>query len=251
MVSMNDQLIDYTRPARLPDQIRVGMPRWVTRRMFIEIVDRCRAAHTLGKLTLHCDNLEHLTNDIGSGILDIAVLCDQLNPPATVFEEWSEPLNWVKSPKLILQPGMPIPLVSWPGTSSDRHATRALTDAGIQYEVTVTAPDLATRVAAVVAGMGVLILSTARMRNEILIANEPFLPKLPFVRKGVYIRDTLDMGSVKAVARALVDCIKTPLASIEAKAVGRMRTRRSKRCTSKGGPARAKRVLPNVKTITA
>jgi DNA-binding transcriptional LysR family regulator len=208
IVSINDQMISYARPARLPDQIRIGMPRWITRRMFIQIVNRCRAAHKSGKITLHCDNLGTLTNDIGNGVLDIVVLCDQMNPPGTVFEEWSEPLHWVKSSKLTLHPGMPIPLISWPGSSSDRHATRSLAEAGIQYEVTVTAPDLATRVAAVVAGMGLMILSTARMQKEVRIADEPFLPRLPSVRKGVYIRDSLDVGSAKAVAQALVDCIK-------------------------------------------
>jgi DNA-binding transcriptional LysR family regulator len=108
---------------------------------------------------------------------------------------------------------MPIPLISWAGTSSDRHATQAFSDAGIQYFVSFSAPDLASRVAAVVAGLGVMILSGTRLTNEVEIANDAHLPTLPVMRKGIYLGQSVDLAGVDPVARALASCVKRPSSS--------------------------------------
>ncbi len=209
IVAMNDQLLSHSRPAQLPDQIRIGMPRWVRKTTFVDIVKQCSAAHPNGRVSFRCDTLEHLTHDLCTGGLDIALLCDVSSPPGLVLDEWWEKLLWVKSPGLVLKPGVPIPFISWAGTSSDRYAAQAFNDAGIQYFVSFSAPDLASRVAAVVAGLGIMILSAARVSDDVEIATDPHLPALPAMRKGIYLRQSIDLGSVEAVARVLAVCVKS------------------------------------------
>jgi DNA-binding transcriptional LysR family regulator len=115
IVAMNDQLLSHSRPSLQPDQLRIGMPRWVRKTNLIEIVKKSFAAHPNGRVSFRCDNLEHLTHDLYAGLLDIALLCNVSTPPGPIFDEWWEQLYWVKSPHLVLKPGVPIPLISWAG----------------------------------------------------------------------------------------------------------------------------------------
>jgi DNA-binding transcriptional LysR family regulator len=210
IVGMNDQLLSHSKPHQPPNQLRIGMPRWVPKRTLVEVIKRCSAAYTQGKISFCCANLEDLEQQLSTDRVDMALLCDVVKPPGLIFEEWWEQLYWVKSRHLKLKPGAPIPFVSWPGSSSDRHATRAFNDAGIQYFTSFTAPDLPSRVAAVTAGLGVMILSAGRIIGGVEVAKERYFPTLPAMRKGLYIRAAVDVASVEAVARAFVACIRPP-----------------------------------------
>ena len=85
-----------------------------------------------------------------------AFLCNMEGAPRGTVAQWSERMVWVKSPKLALSPGAPLPLVGWPGSNADRRALDALQNAGVKFVITFSAPDFSSRFAAVVAGIGVL-----------------------------------------------------------------------------------------------
>ena len=125
-----------------------------------------------------------------------------------MLTEWWEEMYWVKSPRLTLNFNAPLPLVSGPGSMSDRLATKAFTEAGIQYTIAFSATELASRVAAVAAGLGIMIVPERLITRGIEVANDEDLPSLPHTRKGLYIRDALDLRSVEGVARALETCIR-------------------------------------------
>lgn len=216
MLSMNDQVLSQARPPSLLHQVRVGLPRWVLERQLVEIVRRC--ARDIGKdrVNLRCDHLEHLMRDLSTGSLDLALLCNAPHAPGIMVREWWEDMYWVKSPDLKLVAGKAVPLVSWPGSMSDRLAHQTLGDAGILYTIAFTAADMSARVAAVASGLGVMAVPERVTGPDVHIAREAFLPALPQTHKGLYVREGLDAAEVEPVLRLLESCIRPPSSNVVA-----------------------------------
>ncbi len=213
IVAANDQLLLCSRPQQVRNQLRIGMPHWIRKSMLARTIEACTDAYPQGRVTFFCDRVERLTHDLCAGRLDMALLCDVSTPPGLIYDEWWEQRRWVKSPRLVLQPGEPVPLITWPGTYSDRLAGPALNDAGIQYFVSFSAPELATRITAAGAGLGVLALTDSRLPACLEPFEEPLFPTLPAMRKGVYLQQSIDLASVETVARAFLSCVKVPTSS--------------------------------------
>ena len=119
MLSMNDELLTFAGPNSAPRQFVIGLPSWLGRERLIEIFEHCSASE---QVSFRCDRVERLLGDLNVGSIDVAYLCNTINSPRSVIAQWSEPTVWMKSPKLALRPGAPIPLISWPGT--DRRSGR-------------------------------------------------------------------------------------------------------------------------------
>jgi DNA-binding transcriptional LysR family regulator len=199
---VNGELMSLSAEDSFSGQLRVGMPSWVPHRRLIEVVERCSAAHGPDQVTFHCDSLESLMRDLNLGHLDMTFLCNVVTTIGVPFAEWTEPLYWIKSPRLKLRPGEPVRLVSWSGGISDRLATRLFQDAGIHYTITFSGPDSATRIAAVAAGLGVMLSNERAMTADVVPATECFLPAPPQIKTGIYIRENLDVASIAPLARA-------------------------------------------------
>jgi DNA-binding transcriptional LysR family regulator len=213
IVAANDQLLLCSRPQQIRNQVRIGMPHWIRKSILARVIEACTAACPQGRVIFFCDRVERLTHDVCAGRLDMALLYDVATPPGLIYDEWWEQRRWVKSPRLTLQPGEPVPLITWPGTYSDRHAAPALNDAGIQYFVSFSAPELSTRITAAGAGLGVLTLSESRVPVCLEPFEEPHFPTMPAMRKGVYLQQSIDLASVERVARAFLSCVKMPTLS--------------------------------------
>jgi hypothetical protein len=112
----------------------------------------------------------------------------------------------VKSPKLALSPGAPIPLISWPGTTGDRVAVELLEDSGMHFFVAFSAPEFTARLAAVAAGLGVLTMQARNIIPGIEIIRNG-LPELPANKAGIYARDGLDLDRHAPLLRTLTDLL--------------------------------------------
>ena len=80
--------------------------------------------------------------------------------------EWTEELYWAKSPDLVIAPHAPVPLVSSHGSMSNQFAIQALERAQRRYVITFSADDLNLRMAAVLAGVGVIVGSSRAFPRE-------------------------------------------------------------------------------------
>ena len=112
----------------------------------------------------------------------------------------------MKSPKLALRPGAPIPLVSWPGTTGDRVAVELLEARGMQFFVAFSAPEFSARLAAVAAGLGVLATQARCIIPGIEIVRDG-LPALPANKAGIYARDGLNLERHTPLLRTLTDLL--------------------------------------------
>jgi hypothetical protein len=171
-----------------------------------EIARGCTEQAGKDRVYLHCDEVEHLARDLGVG-LDIVVLCNIPNPPGIAVRNWREDVLWVKGSGVAIDPCAPIPVVSWPGSMSDRFIHEALTDAGMDYTVTFTSPELSARMTAVAARMGVIGVTRRTVIPGTVIAAEAFLPRLPQTKKSICVRAGLDPRLAEPVVQVLENCL--------------------------------------------
>ena len=206
MLAMNDELLTFAGPNSAPRQFVIGLPNWLGDQRLIEIFERCSASPTGELVSFRCDRTERLLGDLNLGSIDVAYLCNAINPPRIAVAQWSEQTVWVKSPKLVLSPGAPIPLISWPGTTGDRVAVELLQNSGMQFFVSFSAPEFSARLAAVAAGLGVLTMQARNVIAGMEIVRDGF-PELPANKAGIYARDGLDLDSHGPLLRTLMDLL--------------------------------------------
>lgn len=144
-----------------------------------------------------------LLKGVEGGYIDIALLTDPIRTPPVAILEWWEPIYWVKGREFHIDLSKPVPLVSSPGGFSDRAAVGALKRAGLRYRTAFVSPQINSRIAAVRAGMGIMVLAPRSMTDEVVIADAPGLPELPRVRCGIYLRHGLERSQVAQVIDAL------------------------------------------------
>jgi DNA-binding transcriptional LysR family regulator len=215
MLSMNDELLTFAGPNSAPRQFVIGLPSWLGRERLVEIFEHCSAGEPV---SFRCDRVERLLGDLNVGSIDIAYLCNTIDSPRIAIAQWSEPTVWMKSPKLALRPGAPIPLVSWPGTTGDRVAVELLENSGMQFFVAFSAPEFSARLAAVAAGLGVLATQARCIIPGIEIVRDG-LPALPTNKAGIYARDGLNLDRHAPLLRTLTDLLVPHEATERAPAV--------------------------------
>jgi DNA-binding transcriptional LysR family regulator len=210
IVAMNDQLIATAGPRPAPRQLLVGLPRWYDYSRLVELIRACSEADVSEKITFRCGDVAEFSRDLNTGSLDIAYLANPAEQPGRPVFEWQEPMHWTKSPKLSLSPHEPIPLVGWPGTLSERLASKLLADAQMSYNTVFTGADHASRKAAVAAGLGLMLMMRRAMTPELVIADEPFLPPVPYVKTGIYAREGLNLRRIMPLVQILEALLRPP-----------------------------------------
>jgi DNA-binding transcriptional LysR family regulator len=208
MLDINDQLLADAGRTLAKGQLLVGLPSWFSYYRLREVISRCLAAVSEEQLIFRCDQMESLMRGLATGTIDVAYLCMVHQAPSPPIVEWQEPMVWVKSPKLELEPGAPLPLVTWPGSLPDRLAGELLGAAGLAHVCTFAAPDHQSRQAAVAAGAGIMIVTDRSITPDMQVAREPFLPKPAAIRTGLYRREGLDARRIKDLLQTLVAALE-------------------------------------------
>jgi DNA-binding transcriptional LysR family regulator len=206
MLAINDELLAFAGPNSAPRQLVIGLPPWLGHQQLITVFERCSANPTGEQVSFRCDRAERLVGDLHIGSLDIVYLCNVIDPPGGAVAQWTEQMVWVKSPKLALTPGAPIPLISWPGTTPDRIAVELLQDNGMQFFVAFSAPDFSARLTAVVAGLGVLPVPARAVTSAMQVVRDG-LPALPENRTGIFAREGLDLDHLAPLLRTLTEAL--------------------------------------------
>ncbi len=206
MLAINDELLACTGPVSAPRQLVIGLPNWFGQQHLVTIFEKCSGSPTGEQISFRCDRSEQLTRELHHGSLDLAFLCNMEGASQDAVVRWSEKMVWVKSPKLALSPGGPIPLVGWPGSNADRRALEALQNAGVKFSITFSAPDFSSRLAAVVAGFGVLSVHERQLTPELEIVADG-LPPLPETNSGIYARDGLDLRRIAPLLERLTQAL--------------------------------------------
>jgi hypothetical protein len=100
--------------------------------------------------------------------------------------------------------------VGWPGTLSERLATKLLSEAQMPYNIVFTGADHASRKAAVAAGLGLMLMMKRAMTADVVIAEETFLPLAPILKTGLYARDGLNVRRIMPLVHVLESLLRPP-----------------------------------------
>jgi DNA-binding transcriptional LysR family regulator len=208
ILALNDQILALAGLDPKVRQYRLGVPSGIHRELLIRLVEALSQERTGEVVHFRSDTQEGLVRGLELGHLDIAFIVDVQRRPPIAAAEWAEQLHWVRSPKFLLSPGAPVPLVSSPGSLSDRIAIKAFDRSGIPYFIAFTSHDRGLGGAAVMAGVGVRVTAERFAEaGKLNIARDHYLPPLPSVPAGIYLREALDRSRVERVLDIMVSIL--------------------------------------------
>lgn len=209
ILAMNDQIMSLSGAKPNARNFRIGIPNFYASHLLFDVVRACETLRQTDRIQFCCDSSGELARTLSSGYLDLAFIVSAVPALAQPYSTWTERPVWVCAQDFLLSPGSAIPLLSWPHGVSDQVAIDALEAAGLQYTMTFVAADLAAQLAALRAGLGFFVFPERVVPSDIKIAREYYLPSLPDLPAGIYVREGLDPRRVAPVA-ACFDRVVNP-----------------------------------------
>jgi DNA-binding transcriptional LysR family regulator len=210
LLSINDQILDLAGP-RLPAKtVRIGATADITAAAISLGLTCSRIRRPDLRFEVYDTNLETLMNDLREGKADIAVWVTATGPTLDARHCWTEPLVWVRGQGTLIEPGRPVPLVSYGERCLlTRSIVRTLGQAGRDCELIFTGSSIVGLNAAVAAGFGVMALprSCAGAPGTTIWEDAP-LPKLPDFYCGIYVRSGAEPEDCEQIADSIAAALR-------------------------------------------
>jgi DNA-binding transcriptional LysR family regulator len=217
LLSINDQILDIAGPRSAAKTLRIGATGDFTAPGIALGLNCARARRPDLRFELYSAQIDALLRDLREGDADLAIWVSATGPVLDTRHYWTEPLVWVRAPSTTIDPGRPVPLVSYGEECLfTRNAMMALSQAGLESELMFIGSSLLGLGAAVAAGFGVMALprNRADIPGVTVWDNAP-LPKLPDIFCGIYVRIGAELEEREDVAHSLAAALR-PEASPEA-----------------------------------
>jgi DNA-binding transcriptional LysR family regulator len=199
IIALNDQILSTNRNQK---KIRVGLPTTLGGRA-IAMLKGALVDEGSQAVQIVVDRSASLQKSLQAGHLDTALFFSLSNAEEKSCCEWQEPLVWVCHPQLVVSPGAPVPLISWPYSVTDQIAVGACDRADITYTTEFVGDQLSVLGEALRLKMGFLCMVERAVPGDMKIARDYFLPKLPAVHAGIY----RNIDVVDARLDAIVECL--------------------------------------------
>ena len=131
MLEANDQMLRLGGSADSPQPMRLGISTLFVKEFFLH-----QNAETLADIIIHADNSAGVARGLLEGYVDVGCIYENSdsaeNIHAMVVNERYETFAWVRSKDFVLRPGVPIPILTWPG---DDLMISTLTRLGLIYRI--------------------------------------------------------------------------------------------------------------------
>ena len=200
LLESNDRILSLAGPAHSRRLLRIGIST-----LYVDDFLQKIALGDAGDIQVYCDHSEEISKGVLDGYVDIGCSLFCFTPPSkNRIAEWEEGLVWVRGRDFLLSPGAVIPLIGWPNMALDRLALETLEKRGFRYEVVFSSPDHGSRVAAVAAGLGVMPLAERMLAPPLVVAREYYMPPLPSLSAGIFVRDGIERDDFKPLVRKLM-----------------------------------------------
>jgi DNA-binding transcriptional LysR family regulator len=210
LLSINDQILDIAGPRPAAKTVRIGATGDFTASGIALGLTCARVRRPDLHFQVYSANIDTLLRDLREGDADIAVWVSSTGPPLDTRYYWTEPLVWVHSASTRIDPGRPVPLVSYGEECLfTRNAMAALSQAGRECELIFTGSSLLGLGAAVAAGFGVMALPRSRAEIPGLsIWKDPPQPKLPDIFSGIYVRNGAELEEREQIADTIAAALR-------------------------------------------
>jgi DNA-binding transcriptional LysR family regulator len=178
ILEANDQLLRLGGNNEGPAPLRLGLST-----VFVDEFIGHQAPEVLADVFIHTDDSTSIGRGLVEGYIDVACVYRNQRMDADidqmVVNECEEPQVWVRAKNFDLRPGAPIPILTFPG---DDWMIPTLTKLGISYKIVFNSLDYHARLRAVEAGLGVSAVPASKVPQNLVRAEESYLPALPSVR---------------------------------------------------------------------
>jgi len=176
LLRLHDEIVATLGDGDLEGEVRFGAPEDIATTHLPTILGGFARTHPRIKLSVTCDYTANLLDQMGRGLLDLALIKREPLGPDLGMRVWREPLVWVAL-DLDLAAARPLPLIVAPPPDIYRKRAIAALDAeGIAFRSAFTSPSLAGQLAALRAGLGVGVLPAAMATRDIEIVREGLPP---------------------------------------------------------------------------
>ena len=147
-------------------------------------------AHAEVDLEVKCGLSRELLEDLNAGHLDLAVSLIFEGAMQCLVRAWEERPIWTAAQGAVPGAGRPVPIVCHPqGCEYRARMIRALRDAGRDWRIAYTSPDIRGLQDAVLSGLGVSALTRATFCEGMEVLTEAHgWPKLEKIRVGLFYK---------------------------------------------------------------
>lgn len=183
IVAMHLEVIDRFKAPHLTGEIRFGLPEDFATRFLADVLVDFIRIHPRIFLNIECDLTLNLFERFKNDEFDMVLV--KMSRPEDFpngIDVWSEKLEWVGNKDLLstfADNQKPLPLVLSPQPCVYRsRAISALEEANIKWQVVFSSPSYNGTIAAVKAGLGITILPSIMIPNQLQALNNTILPTL-------------------------------------------------------------------------
>ncbi len=181
VLEANDQLLMMGGSAEEPQSVRLGITSLLIKNFLLT-----QTAGSLAGMVIYGDVSGVIKKGLLDGFVDIACMFETPDYApelaSCLVQESDEPMAWVQSKNFVLSPGLPIPVINWPGAVTDDAMIAALKARSVNFKVTFSSPDPYARLTAVEAGLGLAAMPQRIIPPELVRARETYLPELPALK---------------------------------------------------------------------
>jgi DNA-binding transcriptional LysR family regulator len=190
MLSINDQIVQLDGSQPKSQTIRVAIPGDFAGVRIPATLAQFRKRWPEIRFKASATSFENMLRGLRQGDLDICVAIANSKPAIEAQHLWIDQAVWVRSDATQLDMTGVVPLVSFGEDCSCRYtAVNALHRIGRECDFVYTSRSIASLEAAVLAGLGVMVLPRSRVpQTSLTIWEDAPLPDLPQLYCGIYLR---------------------------------------------------------------
>lgn len=178
--ALHREVLDRFKEPELEGEISFGLPENFASKYLYEVLADFSRIHPRILLNIECDLTLNLFEKFKNKSFDIVLV--KMNRPEDFpngVDVWSESLKWVGDVNL-LSPNKPIPLVLSPQPCVYRRAAIDVLDRiGRSWRLVFSSTSYTSTVAAVKAGMGITVMPSTMIPDELTELETKYLPNLP------------------------------------------------------------------------
>ena len=209
MLSVNDQIAQLSGRQSTAQTVRVAIPGDFAGVKIPATLAQFRKRWPDIRFVATATSFENMLRGLRQGDIDLAVAVANSKPSIEAHHLWIDQAVWVRSDATQIDPSGPVPLVSFGEDCSCRYtAVNALHRVGRECDFVFTSRSIASLEAAVLAGLGIMVLPRSRaLQTSLTVWEDAPLPDLPELYCGIYLRE----GGNRAALEELSDEIAAEL----------------------------------------
>jgi DNA-binding transcriptional LysR family regulator len=213
MLSVNDQIAHLSGRQPTAQTVRVAIPGDFAGVKIPATLAQFRKRWPDIRFVATATSFENMVRGLRQGELDLAVGVANSKPSIEAHHLWIDQAVWVRSDATQLDSTGPVPLVSFGEDCSCRYtAVNALQRVGRECDFVFTSRSIASLEAAVLAGLGIMVLPRSRaLQTSLEVWEDAPLPELPELYCGIYLREGGNRALLEELSDEIAAVLRPPL----------------------------------------